>query len=167
MNANCCSLIHILSLLKTVKSAQALQTTQNSMNVLLKSTRGKIHYLKKKKKRFLEMLWYSCHDSIMRLTNTEATCTFKLSARSKKMKRGAVVTFALRVEQFSGTILVQSATTYACNHYCYSPRGYKTYAYILYKTICKKQCLKHHFRSYSTCNFLFFFKCIAQQQESF
>lgn len=65
---------------------------------------------------------YSCHDSIMQLTNMEATCAFKLFVRWKKMKGAAAVAFALHIEPFSGTVLVQSATMYACNHYWSSPR---------------------------------------------
>lgn len=60
---------------------------------------------------------YSCHDSIMQLTNTEATCAIKLSVRLKR-KWGAAVTCALQVDQFSVTFLIQSATMYACNYYC-------------------------------------------------
>lgn len=32
------------------------------------------------------------------------------------MKRRAAVTYTLQVEQFSGTVLVQSAMMYACNY---------------------------------------------------
>lgn len=67
-------------LLMTVKSAQVLQTTQNTITVLLKSTRG--NTLIQKKDYQKKMLWqYSCHDSIMQLTNTEATRASKRSVR--------------------------------------------------------------------------------------
>lgn len=98
---------------------------------------------------------YYCHDSIMQLINMEATCAFKLSGRWKKMKGTAAVAFALHIEPFSGTVLVQSATMYACNHYWSSlRRSIKKCMHIYFcRTICKKQCLKHHCRSNSMCNF--------------
>lgn len=55
---------------------------------IIKVHNRKIHYLKKKKRLF-KMLWqYSCHDSIMPLTNTEPTCALKLSERSKRKLNG-------------------------------------------------------------------------------
>lgn len=64
-------------LLMTVKSAQVLQTTQNTITVLLKSTTGNKLIQKKR----LSKKCYASTLVMIQLTNTEATCASKRSVR--------------------------------------------------------------------------------------